>query len=246
MVRERYSFRLGSLLHRSPRFGIMLLSMLLSIAFLCLDVCASVIPNFIGKDVVGINPFWKLCLVFKCFSDTVILDDFKTALERLRKYVFNDSITVESGTTVANANAFGEDSSGTTGGDLQARKSRVKRRGGSIFDRSDNRTGSDDSRTGPNYAINRHTTTARDAIGKVGLKISRLPGLGGADKKLADAKISSSSSTSSDEKPKSRHFEEEKRKAPQPPEDVIPETTQQMSFEDFLKSDQAQGLSVER
>jgi hypothetical protein len=33
---------------------------------------------------VGVNPFWKLAPVFKCLTDTVmVLDDFKTALDRL-------------------------------------------------------------------------------------------------------------------------------------------------------------------
>jgi hypothetical protein len=35
---------------------------------------------------VGINPFWKLSFVFKCLTDSVILDDFKTALDRLRAF----------------------------------------------------------------------------------------------------------------------------------------------------------------
>lgn len=30
-----------------------------------------------------INPFWKLSLVFKCLTDTIMLDDFKTELKRL-------------------------------------------------------------------------------------------------------------------------------------------------------------------
>ena len=35
---------------------------------------------------VGINPFWKLSFVFKCLTDSVVLDDFKTALDRLRAF----------------------------------------------------------------------------------------------------------------------------------------------------------------
>lgn len=30
-----------------------------------------------------INPYWKLTLVFKCLSDNIMLDDFKTELRRL-------------------------------------------------------------------------------------------------------------------------------------------------------------------
>ncbi len=35
---------------------------------------------------MGINPFWKLSFVFKCLTDSVVLDDFKTALDRLRAF----------------------------------------------------------------------------------------------------------------------------------------------------------------
>ena len=34
--------------------------------------------------VARINPYWKMALVFKALTDTIILDDFKTCLERLR------------------------------------------------------------------------------------------------------------------------------------------------------------------
>ena len=59
--------------------------MLLSIAFIVLDVLSvtAVLKNSLP---VGINPFWKLSFVFKCLTDTVVLDDFKTALDRLRAF----------------------------------------------------------------------------------------------------------------------------------------------------------------
>lgn len=38
---------------------------------------------------IGINPFWKLSFVFKCLTDCVVLDDFKTALDRLRAFKVN-------------------------------------------------------------------------------------------------------------------------------------------------------------
>jgi hypothetical protein len=69
----------------SPRFGIMMLAMVLSIIFTIIDICAvtdtlkSVLP-------IGINPFWKLAFVFKLLTDSVILDDFKTALDKLSRY----------------------------------------------------------------------------------------------------------------------------------------------------------------
>jgi len=30
-----------------------------------------------------INPFWKFAFVFKCFTDSIILDDFRAALDKL-------------------------------------------------------------------------------------------------------------------------------------------------------------------
>jgi len=69
------------LVRRSPRFGILLASMVLAMAMTGLDIAAS-IHNFIG-GTDGINPWWKLSLVFKCLTDTIVLDDFKTELKRL-------------------------------------------------------------------------------------------------------------------------------------------------------------------
>lgn len=63
----------------------MLGAMLLSIAFIVLDVL-SVTAALNSVLPVGINPFWKLSFVFKCLTDSVVLDDFKTALDRLRAF----------------------------------------------------------------------------------------------------------------------------------------------------------------
>jgi len=60
--------------------------MILSIAFIILDIL-SVTHVIAGPGLPdGINPFWKLSFIFKCLTDTVILDDFKTALDRLKRY----------------------------------------------------------------------------------------------------------------------------------------------------------------
>jgi hypothetical protein len=37
-----------------------------------------------STDQRSINPYWKLALVFKALTDVIILDDFKTCLEKLR------------------------------------------------------------------------------------------------------------------------------------------------------------------
>lgn len=66
----------------------MLGAMTLSIIFLIIDIC-SVTDAFQSILPVGINPFWKLSFVFKLLTDSVILDDFKTALDKLCDYNLN-------------------------------------------------------------------------------------------------------------------------------------------------------------
>ncbi|KAK2765072.1 hypothetical protein FQN54_008771 [Arachnomyces sp. PD_36] len=85
VIKSQYDFGLIELVRESPRFGIMLLSMCISIAFIIVDIL-SVLHVFREALPMGINPFWKLSFVFKCLCDTVVLDDFKTALDRLRDY----------------------------------------------------------------------------------------------------------------------------------------------------------------
>ncbi|KAH8693065.1 hypothetical protein BGW36DRAFT_301741 [Talaromyces proteolyticus] len=82
VVKTHYNFGIIELVRESPRFGLMLASMGLSIVFLILDIL-SVTGRLRVTTTMGINPFWKLCFVFKCLCDTVILDDFKTALDKL-------------------------------------------------------------------------------------------------------------------------------------------------------------------
>jgi hypothetical protein len=73
------------LIRISPRFGILLAAMLLSIAFTILDILA--VTDALKKDLpAGIDPFWELAFVFKLLTDSVILDDFKTALDRLHAF----------------------------------------------------------------------------------------------------------------------------------------------------------------
>lgn len=81
-IRTRYEFKYFELMHISPRFGVMLVAMILSIIFTILDVLF--VTDAVQSALpVGINPFWKLAFVFKLLTDTVILDDFKTALDKL-------------------------------------------------------------------------------------------------------------------------------------------------------------------
>ncbi|CAN8102449.1 unnamed protein product [Discula destructiva] len=91
VLKSHYDLTLREVVTISPRFAIMLTAMVLSIAFVILDIL-SVTDNLKAALPVGVNPFWKLALVFKCLTDTVILDDFKTALDRLWSFKRNNMV----------------------------------------------------------------------------------------------------------------------------------------------------------
>ena len=86
IIKTQYEMGLKEILRISPRFAIMLLAMIMSMAFILLDIlCVTRVIKFAGL-ATGINPFWKLAFVFKCLTDSVVLDDFKMALDRLRAF----------------------------------------------------------------------------------------------------------------------------------------------------------------
>ena len=66
----------------SPRFGIMMTAMILSVLFEVLDIL-SVVNVFKSALPSGQNPFYRMSLIFKLLTDTIILDDFKTALDKI-------------------------------------------------------------------------------------------------------------------------------------------------------------------
>lgn len=82
VLKGHYDMTLREVITISPRFTVMLACMFLSIGFVILDIlsAAEVLSDALP---VGVNPFWELALVFKCLTDTVILDDFKTVLDKL-------------------------------------------------------------------------------------------------------------------------------------------------------------------
>ncbi|KAJ9501382.1 hypothetical protein H2202_003176 [Exophiala xenobiotica] len=84
-IKTKYDLSVTQISRLSPRFAVMLGAMILSICFIVLDVL-SVTSALKSALPVGINPFWKLSFVFKCLTDSVVLDDFKTALDRLRAF----------------------------------------------------------------------------------------------------------------------------------------------------------------
>ncbi|KAH9864236.1 hypothetical protein J1614_010170 [Plenodomus biglobosus] len=77
-IKQTYGFKLWTLIQINRRFGVMLLCMFLSIVFLVTDVVISAAKVSANS---GINPYWRFALVFKCASDTIFLDDFKSVLD---------------------------------------------------------------------------------------------------------------------------------------------------------------------
>jgi hypothetical protein len=78
LIKKTYGFKLWALIRINPRFGIMLLCMAFSIVFLATDIAVSAARVEANS---GINPYWRFALVFKCASDTIFLDDFKSVLD---------------------------------------------------------------------------------------------------------------------------------------------------------------------
>ncbi|SPO01683.1 uncharacterized protein DNG_04356 [Cephalotrichum gorgonifer] len=81
-IKYRYELGFMEIVRVSPRFGILLLCMSLSVISIIVDIL-SVTPVI---PIGVINPFWKFAFVFKCFTDSIILDDFKAALDKLSRH----------------------------------------------------------------------------------------------------------------------------------------------------------------
>nr|OQO21142.1 hypothetical protein B0A51_09421 [Rachicladosporium sp. CCFEE 5018] len=85
-IKSRYEFGYIELMRVSPRFAVLLGAMLLSIGFLVVDILS--VTNAIKATALpdGIQPFWKMAFVWRCVCDSIVLDDFATALGRLKAY----------------------------------------------------------------------------------------------------------------------------------------------------------------
>ncbi|KAF2706985.1 hypothetical protein K504DRAFT_47949 [Pleomassaria siparia CBS 279.74] len=78
IISKSYLLKILDLVKINPRFGVMLACMFISIAFLLTDVVMTALRK---SELAGINPYWRFALVFKCASDTIFLDDFKSVLD---------------------------------------------------------------------------------------------------------------------------------------------------------------------
>ncbi|KAH6707455.1 hypothetical protein EV126DRAFT_411716 [Verticillium dahliae] len=81
-IKFRYELDFATVVRVSPRFGVLLFCMILSLIFIVVDLL-SVTPVI---NIGVINPFWKFAFIFKCFTDSIILDDFKASLDRLSQH----------------------------------------------------------------------------------------------------------------------------------------------------------------
>lgn len=116
----------------------------------------------------SINPYWKLSLVFKCLTDTIMLDDFKTELKKLGiARIERDEARRQSSALVTKDSCGGghdEIENRSLENDLPDNLNL-----GEMLTCDDQSTGSEDRRKRP---------TTRHSLGRVGTKISRLPSLG--------------------------------------------------------------------
>lgn len=96
-IRKTYGFSIFALVRINMRFGVMLACMFISIAFLLTDVAVNAAHITTAS---GINPYWRFALVFKCASDTIFLDDFKSVLDGIiaRKLSSAGGSTMRNGT----------------------------------------------------------------------------------------------------------------------------------------------------
>ncbi|KAF1985226.1 hypothetical protein K402DRAFT_379521 [Aulographum hederae CBS 113979] len=175
-IKRRYSFPLISLIRISPRFGIMLASMLLSVLFIIVDI-VSVTDVFSTHALPdGINPFWKMAFIYKCLTDSIILDDFKTALDRLH------AVQMERMGCLPSSSA-GSNGSPGRGGHHPGRLGSLGERGlGNSFSGSNGSPLRDTIRNPPELGRDGCGDGGERGSGGLGLGIARGAGKGGVNK----------------------------------------------------------------
>ncbi|KAK5326663.1 hypothetical protein LTR93_003526 [Exophiala xenobiotica] len=172
VIRKCYGTGVFELIKRSPRFGILICAICLAMIFTAFDIVAS-IHNFIGSTD-GINPFWKLSLVFKCLTDTIMLDDFKTELKRLGiKRMRQDEMRRQSFALVAdNLDSKTDDGHMEFTDALNTSPTQFQTM--QTFDDSPSRGSTGRLRQD---SVGEPRKQSKEYLGKAGKKISRLPGL---------------------------------------------------------------------
>ena len=118
-----------------------------------------------ADDMCRINPFWKLSLVFKCLTDTIVLDDFKTELKRLGiKRMQADEVRRQSSPLVLNDT---KDEDGEVEFADALNVTRAPPQG----------NGLSPTNSRPEKRLRQDSMDGRPQLGRGGKKIGRLPGL---------------------------------------------------------------------
>jgi hypothetical protein len=169
VIRKTYGTSVFHLIGRSPRLGILLAAVCLAIIFTIIDILASILSGLSNVD--GINPYWKLSLVFKCLTDTIMLDDFKTELKRLGFARMEREEARRKSTVLASKETFAgrPDEIENVGPVNDAM-------GGDPYNVSLGEMLTSDDQI-PGHQDRRKSAT-RQVLGKASTKISRLPSLG--------------------------------------------------------------------
>ncbi|OJJ30797.1 hypothetical protein ASPWEDRAFT_118939 [Aspergillus wentii DTO 134E9] len=89
MIQRCYSLNIVKVVAQYPRFSILFAAMCMALAFTIMDILASILPSL--SITYGINPYWKLALVFRCLTDNIMLDNFQSVLQQL----LEDSTTMQ-------------------------------------------------------------------------------------------------------------------------------------------------------
>ena len=169
VIRKTYGTSVFRLIGQSPRLGILLAAVCLAIIFTIMDILASILTGLSTVD--GINPYWKLSLVFKCLTDTIMLDDFKTELKKLgfarmeREEAKRNSVPLATKDSFAGRHDEIENAgpmdSAMDDGPYSVSLGEMLTSDGQIPDNQD-----------------RRKSASRQVLGKAGTKLSRLPSLG--------------------------------------------------------------------
>lgn len=202
VIRKCYGTGTLELIKRSPRFGILLAAIILAMVFTVMDITASIV-KFGGSD--GINPYWKLSLVFKCLTDTIMLDDFKTELKRLgiRRLQRDDARRGTIALTVdEDEDDFRNDKSHQHEVEFPTDRREFVPNGNQEFGFMDA------LKMGPpKDSAHTRKPSMKEAIGRVGQKISPLPNL--SNFRFSAIKAGPKAKTESDDDPRSNYHEKD-------------------------------------
>ena len=81
VIKQKYDLNVLQVIRKEPRFGVMFVAIFLAIIFAVMDLLDCIVPAIEGTE--GVNPYWKLSLVFKALADNILIDDFRSVLQRL-------------------------------------------------------------------------------------------------------------------------------------------------------------------